>query len=364
MKLAEVIAAFESFAPPGLQEKYDNSGLVTGQSGMEVHAVLLCIDVTEAVLDEAIQLGADLIISHHPVLFNPLKRITGRGYTERIIISAIKHNIALYSAHTNMDNVPEGVNFRICQKLDLRQGEILLPTEHSLKKLVTFVPYEYVDQVRSALFAAGAGHIGKYDQCSFSTEGLGSFRASAEANPFVGEIGKLHLEKEMRIETVFPAMLLQKVLQALFDTHPYEEVAYDIYQLENSAGLAGAGMIGTLPSPVDEQAFLSKVKNTFNCGVIRHSGFLNRPVRKIAVCGGSGSFLISTAISAGADVFLTADIKYHQFFEADGKLLLADIGHYESEQFTIEIFYEILTKKLPNFAVHFSSINTNCVNYL
>jgi dinuclear metal center YbgI/SA1388 family protein len=364
MKLAEIIAAFESFAPPGLQEKYDNSGLVTGQSGMEVHAVLLCIDVTEAVLDEAILLGADLIISHHPVLFNPLKRITGRGYTERIIISAIKHNIALYSAHTNLDNIPEGVNLKICQKLDLRQREILLPIEHSLKKLVTFVPYEYVDQVRSALFAAGAGHIGKYDQCSFSTEGLGSFRASAEANPFVGEIGKLHLEKEMRIETVFPAMLLQKVLQALFDTHPYEEVAYDIYLLENSAGLAGAGMIGTLHSPLDEQAFLSKVKNSFNCGVIRHSGFLNKPVRKIAVCGGSGSFLISTAISAGADVFLTADIKYHQFFEADGKLLLADIGHYESEQFTIEIFYEILTKKLPNFAVHFSSINTNCVNYL
>jgi len=364
MKLAEVITAFESFAPAGLQEKYDNSGLVTGQSGMEVHSVLLCIDVTEAVLDEALQLGADLIISHHPVLFNPLKRITGRGYTERIIISAIKHNIALYSAHTNMDNIPEGVNLRICQKLDLRQGEILLPTEHSLKKLVTFVPYEYVDQVRSALFAAGAGHIGKYDQCSFSTEGLGSFRASAEANPFVGEIGKLHLEKEMRIESVFPTILLQKVLQALFDTHPYEEVAYDIYQLENSAGLAGAGMIGILPSPVDEQTFLSKVKNIFNCGVIRHSGFLNKPVRKIAVCGGSGSFLISTAISAGADVFLTADIKYHQFFEVDGKLLLADIGHYESEQFTIEIFYEILTKKLPNFAVHFSSINTNCVNYL
>jgi dinuclear metal center YbgI/SA1388 family protein len=363
MKLDEVIAAFDSFAPPGLQEKYDNSGLVTGHSGMEIHAVLLCIDVTEAVLDEAIQLGADLIISHHPVLFNPLKRITGSSYTERIIITAIQKNIALYSAHTNLDNIPEGVNLKICQKLDLRQIEILLPIEHSLNKLVTFVPHEFADQVRSAMFAAGAGHIGKYDQCSFATEGQGSFRASVEANPFVGEIGKFHLEKEIRIETIFPAVFRQNVLQALFDTHPYEEVAYDIYLLENPAGISGAGMIGKLHSPVDEQEFLSKVKNIFHCGMIRHSGFLNRPVRKIAVCGGSGSFLIGTAISAGADMLLTADIKYHQFFEADGKLIVTDIGHFESERFTIEIFYEILTKKIPNFAIHFSRINTNCVNY-
>jgi len=363
MKLTEVIGAIESYAPPGLQDKYDNSGLVTGQSGMEVHAVLLCIDVTEAVLDEAIQLGADLIISHHPVLFNPLKRITGSAYTERILITAIKHNIALYSVHTSMDNSPEGVNLKICQKLDLRETEILLPMEHSLNKLVTFVPYEYADQVRSALFAAGAGHIGKYDQCSFSTEGQGSFRASAEANPFVGEIGKFHLGRELRVETVFPAVMRQKILQALFNAHPYEEVAYDIYLLENPAGLSGAGMIGKLHSPEDEQSFFTRVKNTFNCGVIRHSGFLNKPVRKIAVCGGSGSFLIGTAISAGVDVFLTADIKYHQIFEADGRLVIADIGHYESEQFTIEIFYDILTKIIPNFAIHFSRINTNCVNY-
>jgi len=364
MKLADIIAAFESFAPQGLQEKYDNSGLVTGDPGMDVHAALLCIDVTEAVIRESIKLGADLIISHHPVIFNPLKRITGYGPTERILIAAIKENIALYSAHTNMDNIPEGVNSRICQKLGMRQAGILSPLEHSLCKLITFVPREHADRVRMALFEAGAGHIGKYDQCSFNAEGMGSFRASEGTNPFVGEIGKFHLEKELRIETVFPAVLRQKVLNALLGSHPYEEVAYDIYQLENYGNWAGSGMIGWLDKPVDEMEFFRKVKKTFKCGVIRHSALLGRPIRKVAVCGGSGSFLVSRAISAGADVFLTADVKYHQFFEADQRIVIADIGHYESEQFTIELFYEILTKKLPNFAIHFSRINTNCVNYL
>jgi dinuclear metal center YbgI/SA1388 family protein len=364
MKIAEVVAALESYAPLALQENYDNAGLVVGNPEMEATSALLCIDVTEAILEEALQLGANLIISHHPVIFNPLKRITGSGLTERMIIAAIKNNLALYSVHTNLDNHREGVNLRICQKLGLHEPEILHPAEKELNKLVTFVPLAYADQVKSALFAAGAGHIGKYDQCSFSVEGQGSFRASEGAKPFTGEIGKLHLEKEIRIETVFPAYLRKKVLDALMVAHPYEEVAYDLFPLVNISSGTGAGMLGKLDEPVNEKDFFTRVKSIFGCGVIRVSPFLNNLVEKVAVCGGSGSFLIGRAIEAGAHVFLTADIKYHQFFEAEGKLVIADIGHYESEQFTIEIFYEVLMKKLPNFAVHFSGISTNCITYL
>jgi len=364
MKLAEVVAAIESCVPLSLQEKYDNAGLIVGEPEMEIKAGLLCIDVTEPVLREAVHLGANLIISHHPVIFTPLKKITGSGLTERIILNAIRNNISLYSAHTNLDNFHEGVNLKICQKLDIRNSDILSPAEKSLNKLVTFVPLEYADRVRSALFSAGAGHIGRYDQCSFNAEGQGSYRALAGANPFSGEMEKLHLEKEVRIETIFPAFLQKKILRALMENHPYEEVAYDIYSLENTNKQMGAGMIGNLDEAMDEQAFFNKVKTTFKCGIIRHSPFLNVPVKKVAVCGGSGSFLIGKAMDAGAEVFLTADVRYHQFFEADGNIVIADIGHYESEQFTIEIFYEILLKNLPSFAVHFSRINTNCITYL
>jgi dinuclear metal center YbgI/SA1388 family protein len=355
MKIAEVVAVLESYAPLALQENYDNAGLVVGDLNMEVTSALLCIDVTEAILGEALHLGANLIISHHPVIFNPLKKITGSSLTERMIITAVRNNLALYSAHTNLDNHQEGVNLRICQKLDLREPEILLPAQKDLNKLVTFVPLSYADQVKSALFAAGAGHIGKYDQCSFSVEGQGSFRASAGSKPFAGEVGKFHLEKEIRIETVFPAYLRKKVLDALRVAHPYEEVAYDIFPLVNISDGTGTGMMGKLHEPMHEEDFFARVKKIFGCGVIRVSPFLNTPVEKVAVCGGSGSFLIPRAIEAGAHVFLTADIKY---------LVIADIGHYESEQFTIEIFYEILMKNLPNFAVHFSRINTNCITYL
>jgi dinuclear metal center YbgI/SA1388 family protein len=364
MKLAEVAAIFESYAPLALQENYDNAGLVVGDPAMEITSALLCMDVTEAILLEAMQLGSNLVISHHPVVFNPLKRITGADLTERIILFAIRNSIALYSAHTNLDNHREGVNQKICQKLELQETEILLPQKKILNKLVTFVPLAHADEVSSALFSAGAGHIGNYDQCSFGVVGQGSFRASEGTNPFAGKIGKLHLEKEVRIETVFPAHLHKKIVDALISVHPYEEVAYDVYTLENAYNGTGAGMIGKLKEPMDEGEFFSWIKNIFRCKMIRVSPLLNIPVEKVAVCGGSGSFLIRRAMDADAQVFLTGDVKYHQFFEADGKLVIADIGHYESEQFTIEIFYEILMKNLPNFAVHFSSINTNSITYL
>ncbi len=364
MKLSEVIAVFETVAPPAYQEPYDNAGLVTGNGDLEVTAALLCIDVTEDIISEAMRMGANLIISHHPVLFHSLKSITGKNQTERILITALSHNIALYSVHTNLDNIYGGVNQKICQKLDLQHLKILLPLPDGLRKLVTYVPLAHASGVRQALFDAGAGNIGAYDSCSFSSEGRGSFRAPEGTNPFTGEIGKLHFEEETRIETVFPAILKSRIVAALLKAHPYEEVAYDIFPLDNSYDRAGSGMIGELREPLEIMDFLNRVKETFGCRVLRYSPLVRNTIRKVAVCGGSGSFLIPKAIAAGADVFITGEVKYHQFFDAEKHLVIVDTGHYESERFTIEIFYEILIKNLPNFAVHFSSINTSPINYL
>jgi dinuclear metal center YbgI/SA1388 family protein len=364
MKLAEIISVIETNAPLALQENYDNAGLAVGDAGMQVQSALLCIDVTEKIIAEAIQLGANLIISHHPVLFHPLKKLTGAAVDERIILAAVQNNIALYSAHTNLDNILTGVNQKICEKLNLLHTGILVPKEGALRKLVTFVPADHEETVRTALFNAGTGHIGQYDQCSFNAGGQGSFRALPGTHPYTGEINKFHLENETRIETVFPAYLQNQIIRALLSAHPYEEVAYDIYRIENSYEMAGSGMIGVMEKPMAENEFFQHVKDIFRCGIIRCSPFLNKEVKKVAVCGGSGAFLAGAAMAAHADVFLTGDVRYHQFFEADGRIIIADIGHYESEQFTIEIFYELLTKNLPNFAVHFSRINTNCITYL
>jgi len=364
MKLSEIISVFESVAPIAYQEGYDNTGLIVGDISMEVTAALLCIDVTEVIIEEALRIDANLIISHHPVVIQPLKRITGNSYTERILISAIANKIALYSAHTNLDNIFGGVNQKICQKLDLDNIKILSPLQNSLKKLVTYVPTANADEVRSALFNAGAGNIGGYDSCSFNVEGKGSFRASEGTNPYTGKIDKLHFEDETRIETIFPGILKSHVIKALLHAHPYEEVAYDIFPIDNAYELAGSGMIGELKEPTDTLSFLNVVKTIFKCPVIRHTRLISKTVKKIAVCGGSGSFLINKAISAGADVFITGDVKYHQFFDTEEQTVIVDIGHYESERFTIEIFYEILRKNLPNFAVHFSNINTSPIYYL
>ncbi len=363
MKLKEIVELIESFAPLQYQESYDNSGLAVGDGDMEITRVLLCTDISSEVIDEAVQQGANLVLSHHPVIFSPLKRLTGKTSTERIILRAIQNNIALYCAHTNMDNILDGVNHKICEKIGTQHNRILAPMPNRLRKLVTYVPADHAEAVRNALFSAGAGHIGKYDSCSYNLEGTGSFRAQEGALPYAGKIGDLHFENEIRIETVFPAEIKNKVIGALLRAHPYEEVAYDIYSLENTYERAGAGMIGELDQEMDEQTFMQHVKAAFQCKAIRHSNLTGRKIKKVAVCGGSGAFMIHDAISAGADVFVTGEIKYHQFFEAEGQILLLDIGHYESEKFTIEIFYDILQKKLTNFAVHFSTINTSPIYY-
>lgn len=363
IKLWELVKIIESYAPPEFQESYDNAGLLTGDDQMEIHAALLCVDINCETIDEAVKVGANLIISHHPLVFNPIKNLNEKDPVARTVVKAVRNNIAIYSAHTNLDNIINGVNDKLCHKLNLKNRKILSPLPGILKKLVVFVPLSHAESLRTALFNAGAGKIGSYDQCSFNAEGFGTFRGSENANPYVGEKGTTHHEKEIRIETVFPVSIQPAVVQAMLKVHPYEEVAYDIYPLENAYPFAGSGMIGELEHPADEKVFLQLIKETFHCETIRHSPLRKKPVKHVAVCGGSGSFLIEKAIKAGADIFITADLKYHDFFKGDDKIVLADIGHYESEQCTIELFYEILTKKIHNFAIHFSKIVSNPINY-
>jgi len=365
MKLKEIISALEDFAPPSLQESYDNSGLITGNSEMEIKEAMLCLDATEEVIDEAIQTHCNLVIAHHPIIFSGLKKITGTNYVERTIIKAIKNDIAIYAAHTNLDNVLHGVNKKICEKLQLNNTRILVPVKGKLMKLFTFAPSAHALKVREALFAAGAGMIGNYDECSFNSEGYGTFRGNDETNPFVGKKGIQHREEEIKIEVIFPSWLQHKVISALKENHPYEEVAYDIIALNNAWETTGAGMSGELEHPMPSSEFLKFLKEKMNVKIIRHTQLTAHDARitTVAVCGGAGSFLLKDAIAAGANAFVTGDFKYHQFFDAENKIMICDIGHYESEQFTPEIFSEVLRRKFPTFATRFTSINTNPINY-
>ncbi|MBW6535237.1 MAG: Nif3-like dinuclear metal center hexameric protein [Mariniphaga sp.] len=363
LMIKEIVQFLETVAPPALQESYDNAGLVVGNPETEISSALVTIDVTEAVVDEAIKKKAGLIIAHHPIIFSGIKKLTGKNYVERTVLKAIKNDVAIFAAHTNLDAVIGGVNTKICEKLGLKNCKVLQPVSGRLKKLVTFIPVDFTDKVRTAVFNAGAGHIGNYDSCGYNLEGTGSFRAGENTDPYVGEKGEVHFEKEIRFETIFPGWLQSKIIKALFEAHPYEEVAYDIYPLENSYEKAGMGMVGELEKPLSEPDFLSLLKKTFGTGCIKHTALKGKNVTKIAICGGAGSFLINQAIAAKADFFVTGDFKYHQFFDAENKIVIADVGHYESEQFTKELFYELLTKKFPKFAVRFSEVKTNPVFY-
>ena len=364
MLLKNIVDHLERIAPLSYQESYDNAGLIVGDKMQEVSAALVTLDVTEEVIAEAIQKNCGLIISHHPLIFKGIKRITGSNDVERCLIKAIQNNIAIYAAHTNLDSITGGVNSKICEKLGLKNCQILAPAKNQLLKIVTYVPEDHIEKVRSALFAAGAGVIGNYDLCSYSGSGQGTFRGNEFSNPFVGSREELHTEKEFRLETIVPRHLISNVITALLASHPYEEVAYDLVPLENDMNTVGSGMIGELEVPLDEIEFLHTVKELFGCGMIRHTALLNRKISKIAVCGGSGSFLVSKAIVKGADLFISADFKYHDFFEADKRIVLADIGHYESEQFTKEVLKEIVLKKFPTFALRLSDVKTNPVSYL
>ena len=363
MTVRDIINVLETVAPPSLQESYDNAGLLAGNPSIACSGVLVSLDLTTAVVAEAQARNCNLIVSHHPLIFKGLKRISEEDPVGAALVRCLKNDIAIYAIHTNLDHVAQGVNGRIAQVLGLVNSRVLAPLGGRLRKLVVFVPEAYRVPLLEALWAAGAGRIGRYDECSFAVPGTGTFRAGEGANPFVGAIGSRHNEAEYRVEVIYPDYAERAILEAMRRAHPYEEVAYDLVPLQNEHQGLGAGLIGQLPEPMNEKAFLQRVRDRFGIPVIRHTAFRDRDIRTVAVCGGAGSFLVSKALSAGADAFLTADLKYHEFFLPPGRLLLADIGHYESEQFTSDLLVDLLKEKFPTFAVLKTGLETNPVHY-
>lgn len=363
MNLREITTVLEELAPLSLQESYDNSGLIYGNPDQNIQGALLSLDCTEEVIEEAIRLNCNLVIAHHPIVFGGLKKFTGRNYVERTVIKAIQSNVAIYAIHTNLDNVSHGVNKKMAEKLGLKNTRVLQPSKGTLRKVSVFVPVNQADTVRNAMFKAGGGKIGNYDECSYNLAGTGTFRPLEGANPFLGKVNQSEKVDEIRIEMVVRQADLSQVVAEMLSAHPYEEVAYDVVALENGSPYIGAGMIGELPTALETQEFLQLLKTEFRAPVVRYTSTSHDKISKVALCGGSGSFLISNALSAGAQAFVTADVKYHQFFDGEGRLMIADIGHFESEQYTPEILKSYLAEKFPTFATHFSGVRTNPVQY-
>jgi len=364
MKLFQLTAYLEERFPLNLQEDYDNSGLQLGDPSMDITSVLVALDCTEAIVEEAIQTGSNVIVMHHPILFKGIKRIGVTTEIERILHRCIKQDIAIYAIHTNLDNHIDGVNSKIASTIGLRQCRVLQPKPHTLFKLVVYTPVDFEERVHDAVCAAGAGNIGNYYNCGYATIGIGKFTPNEKANPSIGEAHAPTRQEEAKMEYLLEKNNIGPVLSAMKGAHPYEEVAYDLIALENSNSQVGSGMIGELPEPMDALEFLSQLKEAFNCGVIRYTALQNKPIRTVALCGGAGSFLLPQAIQQNADIFISGDFKYHEFFGAENKIIIADIGHYESEQYTSALLVEIIREKFPTFAVRLTVNNTNPINFL
>jgi dinuclear metal center YbgI/SA1388 family protein len=364
--ISKILEQLQILAHPSLQESYDNAGLIAGELQNPCTGVMCCLDVTEDVLEECMQTGSNLIVAHHPVIFSPLKKLRPISFSEKILIKAIKNDIAIYAIHTNYDNVYSGVNLALSKKIGLKMHDlrILEPKGDKIAKLYTFIPPEFEAKLKKGLFEAGAGTIGKYSECSFSTSGRGNFKPMEGTNPFIGKSGGITEEvKETKLEVIFPIWLKSEIIAALKENHPYEEVAYEIILTENEHQEIGSGMIGQIHEEINEHQFLELIRKNLEVPMLRHSAKTGRLIKKVAFCGGAGSFLISKAIKAGADAFLTADLKYHDFFAADSKLILIDIGHFESEIASIDYLCTYLRRKFPTFAVLHSKVNTNPVHY-
>jgi len=364
MKIKEILSVLEEMAPLAYAEDFDNVGLLIGNEDDEAKGILVCHDALENVIDEAIVKKCNLVVCFHPILFSGLKKITGKDYVQRALLKAIKNDIAIYAVHTALDNHRNGVNKIFSDALGLVNTKILVPKQGFIRKLVTYTIPENVEKLRNALFDAGAGQIGNYEDCSFNSKGIGTYMGNENSNPEIGNRFEFVENEEIKIEVTFEKYLQSRILKALFSNHVYEEVAYEVYELQNLHQNIGLGMIGELEEPMNESQFLAMVKTQMHCGGIRHSKLLGRSIKKVAVLGGSGSFAIKSAIQAKADVLLTADLKYHNFYEAENHLVLADIGHFESERFTKNYIVDFLKKKIPNFAIIFSEENTNPVKYL
>lgn len=363
MRIREVIHYLESLAPLSSQESYDNSGLITGDTNEEINAALISLDCTEDIVEEAKRKGCNLIIAHHPIVFKGLKSFTGKNYVERTVIKAIKNDIAIYAIHTNLDNYLKGVNFEIGRRMGLKNLKILAPSKETLVKLVVYCPIEHTETIKTALFEAGAGNIGNYSECSYTNHGEGTFKGNDESDPAYGKKGERHTEKETRIEVLLSRHQQNRVVSEMLAAHPYEEVAYDLIPLLNRNKYEGAGMIGELDTAMDTEDFLKLLKESFDIPCIRHTALVKDQIKKVAFCGGSGSFLLNKAKSKKADIYVTGDFKYHEFFDAEDQIIIADIGHYESEQYTKNLLHDILSKKFPKFAVHLTEISTNPINY-
>jgi dinuclear metal center YbgI/SA1388 family protein len=362
-KIKEIIVALEKLAPTAYQEGYDNAGLLVGDASDDVKGVLISLDVTEQVVEEAVRRNCNLIVAHHPIVFKGLKKLNGSNYVERTVIKAIRSNVSIYAIHTNLDHVAKGVNYMIAEKLGLQNVRILAPKKNVLKKLTFFCPVADAQTVLDALFTAGAGRIGHYENCSFSVEGKGSFKPANGASPVIGKVGVQEEVQEYRSEVMFPSFMESKMLKALRDTHPYEEIAYYMSDLENENQEVGAGAVGELAQPLSPEDFLGLLRQNMNTHVIRYTSPASTTVRRVAVCGGAGSFLLNAAQRADADVFVTADYKYHEFFDAENNIMICDIGHYESEVFTKDLLYNYLSGIFSNFALCLSDVNTNPVKY-
>ena len=363
MKISDITGAIEEYAPLWLQEEWDNAGVQVGDTAIEATGALLCVDATEAIVDEAIGRGINLIVSHHPLIFHGLKRITGRTATERIVAKALRHGITIYSAHTNMDSAPDGVSWATGKLVGLTDMRTLMPQQGRLMKLSVFTPTQYCNAVSEALWAAGAGRMGRYDRCAYMTTGCGTYRPLPGAHPAIGTVGESHTEDETRIEVVFPSAICARVVQAMLAAHPYEEPAFDLVPMANRDTSAGLGVVGSLEKPMPAIDYLASVKHALGIGAIRYAGDAGRMVSRVALCGGAGADFIDAAIAAGADLYMCGDLKYHNFTTSAGRIVLADIGHYESEQCTKGIFYEIIRKKFPNFATYYAEEDKNPLSY-
>lgn len=364
MKIQELLHFLETKAPGILQENYDNSGLIVGSSQQEITGVMVCLDSTEEVIDEAIWKNCNVVVAHHPIIFSGLKKITGKNYIERTIIKAIKNDIAIIACHTNLDHVHDGVNKQMCDKLGLMDTRVLQAKGGMLQKLIVYVPLSHLEAVESALFKAGAGQIGEYSECSFVTDGVGSFKPSANATPAVGSQNIREIAPEKRLEVLVPVWKTHEVLHAMHQAHLYEEVAYELIPLQNNHQQVGSGMWGRLEKAMPVQDFLMHLKSTFNAGCVRYTPPHKEYIETVAVCGGSGSFLLDHAIREKADIFVTSDFKYHQFFDANHRIIIADIGHFETEQYTIDLLIDWFAEKFPTFATHKTGVVTNPINYL
>jgi dinuclear metal center YbgI/SA1388 family protein len=364
MIIKDITDYLEELAPLNYAEDFDNVGLLIGNYSDSVTGVLVTLDTLEKTVEEAITKKCNLIVSFHPIIFGGIKKLNGNSYVERVVLKAIQNDIAIYATHTALDNSKNGVSAKISEVLGLKNNKILLPKKGILKKLTTFVPIENAEKLRNALFNAGAGNIGNYDRCSFNIDGEGTYRGNQNSNPSIGKKGENHTENETQISVIYESKNEATILASLQKNHPYEEISYHLLTTENVHQNIGMGMIGDLPTEMEENEFLLFLKERMKTACIRHSNLINKKIKKVAVLGGSGSFAISDAIKAGADAYVSADFKYHEFFKAENKIILADIGHYESEQFTKNLLVDYLTKKFSNFAIVLSEESTNPIYYI